>query len=281
MFRTKVIQFHPLLLLLLIGSYFLGLFIELIAFFIIITIHELGHYTAARYFKWKITRLMIWPFGGVMETEDFYNRSSREELWVIIAGPLQHIWIYIVLLVLNGFHIEHIILDQLWMINTVILLFNLIPILPLDGGRILFVFVSQYIAFHQAIIWMSIISMTTIAITNILLYLLSWTSIHLTFLSIFLLLDNWLLYRNKHIMLLKHLLSRYFVSGVDQSKVELLRVSQHTPLSEIVKHFKKDCYHYIFVGNHNNLITEEDCLQTFFTENKPNISVSNIHAKEA
>ncbi len=78
---------------------------------------------------------MVWPFGGVMETDDFYNRPSKEEFWVVIAGPLQHIWIYIVLLVMDGYHVEHVFLDQLWIVNTVILLFNLLPVLPLDGGK--------------------------------------------------------------------------------------------------------------------------------------------------
>lgn len=281
MFQNKVIQIHPLLLLLLIASYFLGLFIELIAFFVIIIIHELGHYFAAKYFRWNITRLMIWPFGGVMETEDYYNRSSKEEFWVVLSGPLQHIWIFAVLLILDSFNIEHVILDQLWMINSVILLFNLIPILPLDGGRILFLLISKYIPFHQAIIWMSIASMVIIASVNVLLYFFVWTSIHLTFLSLFLLLDNWLLFKNKHILLLKHLLGRYFAIGSELADIELLKVRNDTPISEIVKHFKRGCYHFIYVGQNNKPIPEEECLQLLFTKNKPNLTLQHIHAKEA
>src|SRR5690625_7516986 len=46
------------------------------------------------------------------------------------------------------------------------------------------------------------------ASANVIIYMLGIYSIHFTFLSIFLILDNWLTWKNKHIFLLKHLLAR-------------------------------------------------------------------------
>ncbi|WP_228547440.1 site-2 protease family protein [Filobacillus milosensis] len=257
------------------------MFIELISFFVIITIHELGHFIAARYYKWNITRLMIWPFGGVMETDDFYNRPSKEEFVVTIAGPLQHIWIFIVLGIMYFIQVQHVLLDQLLIINTIILFFNLIPVLPLDGGRMVFILLTKVTAFHRAVVWMSISSITIIGVINVILWLMQWTSIHLTFLSIFLLLDNWLLWRNKHIILLKHLLARYFISDIEQTNIAVLRAASNTPLSELVKHFKKEYYHYIYLDHSSKPLPEDACLHAMFTRNEPFLTVASIQAREA
>ncbi|RPF55478.1 site-2 protease family protein [Aquisalibacillus elongatus] len=281
MFQNKIIQVHPLLLLLLVASYFLGMFIELISFFIIISIHELGHYAAARYYKWNITRLMIWPFGGVMETEDFYTRPNREEFMVTIAGPIQHIWIYIVLWIIsmNGF--EHVLLDRLFWINTIILLFNLIPIMPLDGGKLVFIGLNKMVSFHQSLICMSLFSMVIIVLINIGLLSINWTSIHLLFLSVFLVFDNWLLWKNKHIILLKHLLARYLVRQEHMSEIELLKAQPKARINDIVKHFKKDHYHYIYVNDKRTPISEEDCLRALFTYQQPHLTISKLSSKGA
>lgn len=265
--KNSFIQFHPLLLLFMIASYFLGRFTELLCFFIIITIHELGHLIAAKKLNWNISRLVIWPFGGVMETEDFYNKPNKEEWIVILSGPLQHLWIYAVLLSLEFFNVESIIIDQLFFANTVILLFNLLPILPLDGGRFIFLIVSKYFSFHQTIAIMSLLSIIFIASANVIIYMLGIYSIHFTFLSIFLILDNWLTWKNKHIFLLKHLLARYFVPYTSRSNIVVLKASPLTPISELVKKFKKECYHYIYLNNGEKAFTEDDCLKALFTEN--------------
>lgn len=270
-------QLHPLLLLMMIFSYFLGLFTQLICFFVIITIHELGHFVAAKYFKWNVSRIVIWPFGGVMETEEFFNRPNREEFIVAIAGPIQHLWIYVVLYFAKFTTLSSLIIDQLWFANTVILLFNLLPILPLDGGRIIFLIISKFSSFHHSIAWMSFFSIVMITALNILLLLFTdLYGIHFTFLSVFLILDNWLTWKNKHIFLLKHLLARYFVANTERSNITILKTSPSTKVSELVKRFKKECYHYVYIGDKPYPISEDDCLKALFTNNDPNLTLAKV-----
>jgi len=113
---------------------------------------------------------------------------------------------------------------------------------------------------------MSVLSIIFITIINVFLYMLGAYGIHFTFLSVFLILDNWLTWRNKHIFLLKHLLARYFVPYTSRSNIAVLKASPITPISELVKKFKKESYHYIYLNNGEKAFTEDDCLKALFTE---------------
>ncbi|WP_188206283.1 M50 family metallopeptidase [Alkalibacillus aidingensis] len=273
MFAQQKFQIHPLFLLVSIIAYFLGMFVELICLSAIVLTHEMGHYLAAKYFRWNVSKIVLWPFGGVMETEDYYNRPSKEELIVTVAGPLQHIWIYGFIYLLSYWGISTSLTSLLLIMNTVILIFNLLPILPLDGGRFLFIALNKVIAFHRAIATMTIISMLMIVLMNGILLIIGWYNIQLTWLSVFLLLDNWFTWQSKHIFLLKHLLSRYFVSNVDRSDVHILQIPSGTPVSELVKQFKKGCYHFVHIEN-EGVLTEDECLKILFTQHQWDLSLN-------
>src|SRR5699024_11983500 len=57
----------------------------------IVLFHELGHYGAAKFFKWRIKGIMLWIFGGVMDTDEHGNKPFHEDIIVTVAGPLQHL----------------------------------------------------------------------------------------------------------------------------------------------------------------------------------------------
>src|SRR5699024_11704417 len=92
---------------------------------------DLGHLCAARWFGWRIRGVMLWVFGGVMDTDEHGTRPFHEEVCVALAGPLQHGFVYLFLFMLSGIELlpAHII-ETAYFYNTVILLFNLLPIWP-------------------------------------------------------------------------------------------------------------------------------------------------------
>ena len=120
-------------------------FIALI--FLCVLLHELGHVFAARYFGVKTQDVTLWPFGGIASMERMPEKPS-EELIVAIAGPLVNVVIIAVLALWlgPGLNTESLAaLDSptvslaakvLWA-NVVLVLFNLIPAFPMDGGRVL------------------------------------------------------------------------------------------------------------------------------------------------
>ena len=81
-------------------------------------------------------KIQLLPFGGVAELEEHGNKSLKEELVVVIAGPIQHIWMMAIGYMLFEAGWLHAELYYFFMWNNIIILaFNLLPIWPLDGGK--------------------------------------------------------------------------------------------------------------------------------------------------
>ena len=121
------------------------LFISLV--FASVLLHEFGHVFAARRYGIKTPDITLLPIGGVAQLERIPEKPS-EELVVALAGPAVNVVIAAVLaLVLGG--LPHIgvglnvenpgvsLLGRLAWVNVTLVLFNLIPAFPMDGGRVL------------------------------------------------------------------------------------------------------------------------------------------------
>ena len=119
--------------------------LEYLALFAIVTMHEFGHALACRQTGGKADHIMLWPLGGVA----YVNPPPRPgaTLWSIAAGPLVNVALYPVLLALSlwsrsqGWALTmpnvYTLVQTVAFINIVLLVFNLLPIYPLDGGQIL------------------------------------------------------------------------------------------------------------------------------------------------
>src|SRR5699024_6775939 len=126
-----------------------GTFVHLFTLLSIVLIHEFGHYLAARHYKWRIYSIVLWVFGGVMKTDESGNKSIREDIIVTVAGPLQHLFIYFLISGCSFLLPEHIV-TMAHYYNSAIFLFNLLPIYPLDGGKLVFYCLSIFIPFRKA-----------------------------------------------------------------------------------------------------------------------------------
>ncbi len=107
-----------------------GRFHEFSFFMSLIFIHECGHALMARILHWNIKEILIYPFGGITIFEEKINRPMKEEFMILIAGPLMQI---------AFFHLISRFVSIPPFISTyhqILLLFNLIPIYPLDGGKL-------------------------------------------------------------------------------------------------------------------------------------------------
>jgi Zn-dependent protease len=119
---------------------------EYLALFLIVLIHEFGHQFACRSVGGQTHDIILWPLGGVAYVTP--PQRPGAQLWSIAAGPLVNVIlvpVLTVLLVLAGGHLSltsepnelALFLNNVWFINFVLLVFNLMPVYPLDGGQIL------------------------------------------------------------------------------------------------------------------------------------------------
>ncbi len=122
------------------GTYFGMALVAAALFFISLLLHELGHAIQARREGMEIDGIVLWLFGGVASFKGAFP-SAGAEFRIAIAGPL-------VTLVLGVFFVGVAVATSVsqavdgvaaWLgyINILLLLFNLLPALPLDGGRVL------------------------------------------------------------------------------------------------------------------------------------------------
>lgn len=115
-----------------------GMLKEFAMVFAIILVHEFGHLMAALYFKWNTGKIVIYPFGGCCKFDEIINKSIKEELIILFSGPFtQIVFNYLVFfLTTKGFmtYRNYYIFQNY---HYTLLFFNLLPIYPLDGGRIL------------------------------------------------------------------------------------------------------------------------------------------------
>jgi Zn-dependent protease len=119
--------------------------LEYLALFVIVLLHEFGHSLACRQVGGQADQIILWPLGGVA----FVSPPQRPGamLWSIAAGPLVNVVLLpmLVMLVFLGGNLGWVetqpdlydFFVSLAYINGALLIFNLLPVYPLDGGQIL------------------------------------------------------------------------------------------------------------------------------------------------
>ncbi len=99
-------------------------------------LHELGHYLAMRLFRYQDTTMFFLPFFGAAVTGRKDDASLSEKVWVLLAGPMPGILLGIgMAIATRNTSIPHYAREGIWMLIGLNLL-NLLPIYPLDGGKI-------------------------------------------------------------------------------------------------------------------------------------------------
>ena len=115
--------------------------------FACVLLHELGHALTAKGFGIRTTDITLLPIGGVARLERIPN-EPKQELLIAIAGPAVNVVIAVLLIFYLGqraamsdfedIHTPRVtMLSKLASVNIGLVLFNLIPAFPMDGGRIL------------------------------------------------------------------------------------------------------------------------------------------------
>lgn len=117
---------------------FCGMFKNCIFLFMMISFHELSHCLSAALLKMKVDKITVYPFGMQASISNLGFYSSYKELLVLLAGPATHLINPFIFTLLVKMNLISLVMEE-WLLNMNrgMLIMNLLPIYPLDGGRIL------------------------------------------------------------------------------------------------------------------------------------------------
>ena len=170
---------------------------EYLSLFLIVTAHEFGHALACRQVGGRADRIVLWPLGGVAYVDPPPRPGAT--LWSIAAGPLVNVALLPVFFLLwqasrfSGWALSfpdaYHFFRALFVIDLSLLVFNMLPIYPLDGGQIL-----------RSLLWFVIGRARSLAVATIFgfvgiagfLVLAVWIhSAWIAVVSVFMLLNCW------------------------------------------------------------------------------------------
>lgn len=274
---TKI-HVHPLLWLFCGIAVITARFQQLFLLFMIVLIHELGHAAAAAFFSWRIKQILLLPFGGVAEVEEYGNRPFREELIVTLAGPAQHLWLMAVAFFL--WKIGFISDEGLGMFihyNTAILLINLLPIWPLDGGKLVFLFFTYYFPFSEAHQKTIMFSAAALVFLVIGILLIEPKQLDLWIIAAFLTISLQQEWRHHPYIVMRFLLERYYGKRSDYTRLRTITASEEERISNVLQKFYRGQKHSVIVAraNHERVtLDENELLHAFFTEKQTDAPLS-------
>ena len=130
-------------------------------------IHEMGHILIAKYFRLNVSDITVFPFGFFATIYHLETISSIKLIIIMLGGLLMHVFFYYALIFVLSFDLISLsYYDYLQRINSSILLFNLLPIYPLDGSRCLFAILRLFLSYNKS---------------KLVIYYISWCIIPILF----------------------------------------------------------------------------------------------------
>lgn len=141
------IKLNLVFILFLFASLYSGYIKQSIIIFTSVLLHEIGHAVVANLSGIRVEELELFPFGGVAKMEDITKYGGLTEALIALAGPAISGAIAAIGAV---FSTNSEFFNSLAQFNFILFAFNMLPALPMDGGRILRNILLHYMSYKQA-----------------------------------------------------------------------------------------------------------------------------------
>ena len=235
----KKCNIHFTTYLLLFIAMICGYFKPVIYLYLIVIIHEIGHIITISLFKYSIVSINIYPFGGITIIDKPLNASIIKDFFIAISGFIMQLFLWFV------------IKDELFLFfNRVILLFNLLPIIPLDGSHVLKDVLDSFFAFKKSLYLYYIVSFCCL-----ILFFIYQLVYGRNYFILIVLCWQWFVYfKRRYYYLERFYLERYLYY------FPYKRIENNYLLDKNV--LKKNTRHFFYHNNH--YLTEHELLDKYY-----------------
>lgn len=263
-------RFNFIFLALCIGYTLLGMGLEVLMIVASVLLHEIAHTIMGKVLGIKVAEIELLPFGGQAKLEDFTGLDPGKELYVALAGPLISISLAFSLYFLDLAG-KYDLVPYLIKINLLLGFFNLLPALPLDGGRILRSLLSPMKGFRQATYISAtlgkLIATVIAGYGSYLIYIGNYSGVNFVLIGILLF---WAAHREKNLLMFAFM--RYLVNKTGELKTkgflpgEQVVSKKDTLIKDILNTSRPLSYMLVFVVDDNNNVisikTEAELIET-------------------
>jgi len=179
-----------------------GYYKDIIIIYFILIFHEIGHYIIMRYYKINIYNITIYPYGGMIKSNILINTNSKKVLLISIGGILFQITLMLIFNLLKN-TISYELYCLFIKYNIYIIIFNLLPIYPLDGYKILNSFIELFFSYKKSLYISFFINIIFLVFFYIYLYIYN---IHNYLIIIFMLINL-----INYIKEIKYIMNKFFI----------------------------------------------------------------------
>lgn len=278
--KNLEILLHPFFLLFILLWIIAGFPLQTVILFVLVLGHELTHMLVAKLYGIEIRKIELFPFGGVGYLAKPLEMNPVKEFLVAGAGPLFNLivlvalWNYSDLLYGTSFWSDTSLVAFLLRANTFLFFFNLLPGLPLDGGRLLRASLSTKVGFQKATEiaascgkWLG----AFLTLLGILLSYYDYMLLSFSLMGIFLYYAAGREQQTAVYVFLRYLLRKENMLKKHRVlKGEQLVALENTTVLELLKRFRPTRYHQVVVLNRTcrvlELLSESQILEAALQE---------------
>lgn len=236
-------------------------------FFIFIALHEIGHLICGVICGYNVKKLTLLPFGFSLCFKEVFIRP-RDNVIISLFGPITNLIFFAMFYLINILYPSNIIEDLMY-INLTLLVFNMIPVGFLDGGRVLKELITMYISFYLGNL---IINLNGIIFGCIILLLCIYIStiaskIVLILIGLMLIVNSLLQLKWIKISIIKETLNKRFNKASICKYKRTKYYKKDVKIFDIMKNFSFNISYKVGIkGDSNNFINDNDLIKLYFTK---------------
>lgn len=266
---TRFLYIHILLAPMLILAFVLKSQTTFFICFGVVLVHELFHLFSALIMNVRVKSIIILPFGMTLRLDERVIRCPKKEILIAAAGPFSNLLMLICaeyVLKTQGGNLNLLIFI---VANWSVLLLNLIPVPPLDGGRILraiAIYRSGLVAASRNMYKISRIFVVIICSLGIVLMIISKSNPSLCVIGAFLIFSLVEEKRNAEILIASELI-REKEKFRDKNLIpsNIITVKENTPAAHVIRKLNLSTFYVVYVVDENMKIiktaTESDFIR--------------------